>query len=276
MSKTDELGKRMKAYEGVATKKLVKKLPVIIRVDGRAFHTFTRKLNKPFDDLLMDSMEYTLQYLCKNVTGCVLGYMQSDEISLLIQDYKNEETQAWFEYRTDKLCSIVASMATFAFNRAFENYTTGFYDYCATSEQLFEENKDRINVLLECCDKGAVFDARAFTLPFEEVTNYFYWRQADAMRNSVEMVGHANFSAKELHKVNTNGIKRMLLEKAIDYDKLTIPKQRGICCIKTKIPSFAPDGHAIMRTTWVNDINIPVFKGDGREYIESKIGDTYY
>lgn len=276
MSKTDELGKRMKAYEGVATKKLVKKLPVIIRVDGRAFHTFTRKLNKPFDDLLMDAMEYTLQYLCRNVTGCVLGYMQSDEISLLVQDYKNEETQAWFEYRVDKLCSIVASMATFAFNRAFENYTTDLYDYCATSEQLFEENKDRINVLLECCDRGAIFDARAFTLPFEEVTNYFYWRQADAMRNSVEMVGHANFSAKELHKVNTTGIKRMLLEKAIDYGKITIPKQRGICCIKTKIPSFAPDGRAIMRTTWVNDINIPVFKGDGREYIESKIGDTYY
>ena len=276
MSKTDELGKRMKLYEMSDSHKLVKKLPVIIRVDGRAFHTFTRKLNKPFDDLLIDAMEYTLQYLCKNVAGCVLGYMQSDEISLLVQDYKNEETQAWFEYRTNKLCSIVASMATFAFNRAFANYTADFYDYCATSEQLFEENKDRIDVLLECCDKGAMFDARAFTLPFEEVTNYFYWRQADAMRNSIEMAGHANFSAKELHKVDTNGIKRMLLEKAIDYDKLTIPKQRGICCIKTKIPSFAPDGHAIMRTTWVNDINIPVFKGDGREYIESKIGDMYY
>lgn len=276
MSKKDELGKRMKLYEMSDSHKLVKKLPVIIRVDGRAFHTFTRKLNKPFDDLLIDAMEYTLQYLCKNVAGCVLGYMQSDEISLLVQDYKNDETQAWFEYRTNKLCSIVASMATFAFNRAFENYTTDFYNSCFETENGLENNSERIDALLECCNKGATFDARAFTLPFEEVTNYFYWRQADAMRNSVEMVGHANFSAKELYKVNTNGIKRMLLEKAIDYDKLTIPKQRGICCIKTKIPSFAPDGHAIMRTTWVNDINIPVFKGDGREYIESKIGDTYY
>lgn len=277
MSKTDELGKRMKLYEKADSHKLVKKLPVIIRIDGRAFHTFTQKLNKPFDDLLMDAMDYTLQYLCKNVTGCVLGYMQSDEISLLVQDYKNEETQPWFEYRTDKLCSIVASLATFAFNRAFANYTADFYDYCAMSEQLFEENKDRIDALLECCDKGAVFDARAFTLPFEEVTNYFYWRQADAMRNSVETVGRANFSHNQLHKVNTEGIIKMLkLEAGVDYDVLSVPQKRGVCCIKTKMPSFTPDGHPVMKTVWVTDVNIPVFKGDGREYIESKIGDTYY
>lgn len=277
MGKTGELGKRMKAYEGAATKKLVKKLPVIIRVDGRAFHTFTRKLNKPFDDLLIDAMEYTLQYLCKNVTGCVFGYMQSDEISLLVQDYKSEETQPWFEYRVDKLCSITASMATFAFNRAFENYTTDFYNACSESESAFKENEERIKTLLECCNKGAVFDARAFTLPFNEVTNYFYWRQADAMRNSVEMVGHANFSHKKLHKVNTEGIIEMLkTEAGVDYDKLSVPQKRGVCCIKTKMPSFTPDGSPVMRTTWVTDINIPVFKGDGREYIESKIGDTYY
>lgn len=272
----DELGKRMKAYENESDKKLVKKLPVIIRVDGRAFHTFAKKLEKPFDDLLIDSMQETMRYLCKHVAGCVLGYCQSDEISLLIQDYKNEETQAWFENRVNKLCSVTASMATFAFNRAFENKVTEFYDYCADSKQLFEQNEDRIKVLLECSDKGATFDARAFTLPFNEVTNYFYWREADAMRNSVEMVGFANFSAKQLHKVNTDGIKKMLLEKGIDYDKIPVYKQRGTCCIKTKMPSLSRDNKPIMRTVWVVDIDIPIFKGEGREYIESKIGDTYY
>lgn len=268
----DELGKRMKAYENESDKKLVKKLPVIIRVDGRAFHTFARKLEKPFDDILIDSMQETMRYLCKHVAGCVLGYCQSDEISLLIQDYKNEETQAWFEYRVNKLCSTVASMATFAFNRAFENSVTEFYNDCIDNE----ENDNRMKVLLECCDKGATFDARAFTLPFNEVTNYFYWREADAMRNSVEMVGFANFSAKQLHKVNTDGIKKMLLEKGIDYDKIPVYKQRGTCCIKTKMPSFSQDNKPIMRTVWVIDIDIPIFKGEGREYIESKIGDTYY
>lgn len=269
----DELGKRMKAYENETNQKLVKKLPVIIRVDGKAFHTFSRKLEKPFDDVLIDAMHYTTKYLCKNIGGCVLGYCQSDEISLLLQDYKNEETQPWFDYRLNKLCSVAASMATFAFNRAFENITTDIYDHELTHGNIGD---DRIKALADCCERGALFDARAFILPFDEVTNYFYWREADAMRNSVEMVGHANFSAKQLHKVNTDGIKKMLIEKGIDYDKIPVYKQRGVCCVKTKIPSFTPDNHPVMRTTWVLDIDIPIFKGDGREYIESKIGDTYY
>ena len=270
----DELGKRMKAYEDECNRKLVKKLPVIIRIDGRAFHTFTKNLEKPFDDLLIDSMQETMRYLCKNIGGCVLGYCQSDEISLLLQDYKNEETQPWFEYRLNKLCSVAASMATFAFNRAFENSTMEYIDNVHISDS--SEFMDRLNVLTKCCEKGAMFDARAFTLPFNEVTNYFYWREADAMRNSVEMVGHANFSAKQLHKVNNDGIKKMLLENGIDYDKIPTYKQRGVCCIKTKMPSFSPDGKPVMRTVWVNDIDIPIFKGEGREYIESKIGDAYY
>ena len=270
----DELGKRMKAYEDEYNRKLVKKLPVIIRIDGRAFHTFTKNLEKPFDDLLIDSMQETMRYLCKNIGGCVLGYCQSDEISLLLQDYKNEETQPWFEYRLNKLCSVAASMATFAFNRAFENNTMDYMDNCDLHSA--ETYIKRIDALTACCEKGAMFDARAFTLPFNEVTNYFYWREADAMRNSVEMVGHANFSAKQLHKVNNDGIKKMLLEKGIDYDKIPTYKQRGVCCIKTKMPSFSPDGKPVMRTVWVNDIDIPIFKGEGREYIESKIGDAYY
>lgn len=272
----DELGKRMKAYEDESNKKLVKKLPVIIRIDGRAFHTFTKKLEKPFDDLLIDTMHETMRYLCKHVAGCVLGYCQSDEISLLLQDYKNEETQPWFEYRLNKLCSVTASMATFAFNRIFENRVMEFHDLCCDDRTLFDENEERIKTLLDCCDKGAMFDAMAFTLPFNEVTNYFYWREADAIRNSIEMVGHANFSQNQLHKVNTDGIKKMLFEKGIDYDKIPIYKQRGVCCIKTKMPSFSPDNKPVMRKVWVIDINIPVFRGDGREYIESKIGDTYY
>lgn len=272
----DELGKRMKGYENEYNPKLVKKLPVIIRIDGRAFHTFSRKLEKPFDDILIDSMHDTMRYLCKNIAGCVLGYCQSDEISLLLQDYKNDETQPWFDYRLSKLCSVAASMATFAFNRAFENKVTEFYDICCENRTLFDENEERMKNLLACCEKGATFDARAFTLPFNEVTNYFYWREADAMRNSVEMVGHANFSAKQLHKVNSDGIKKMLLEKGIDYDKVPTYKQRGSCCIKTKMPSFSQDNKPIMRTVWVLDVDIPVFKGEGREYIESKIGDRYY
>ena len=272
----DELGKRMKKYENQSDRQLVKKQPVIIRVDGRSFHKFAKKLNKPFDDILIDSMHDTMLYLCRNVGGCVLGYCQSDEISLLLQDYKNEETQPWFEYRINKLCSVTAAMATLAFNRAFENYVSDFYNTCSDSKALFEENEERLKTLFDCCDKGAVFDARAFTLPFNEVTNYFYWREADAMRNSIEIIGHHYFTPKELYKVNTDGIKKMLFEKGIDYDNIPIYKQRGVCCFKSKMPSIGYGGKSVLRTAWVLDIDIPVFKGSGREYIESKIGDEYY
>lgn len=270
----DELGKRMKAYENESNRKLVKKLPVIIRVDGRSFHTFTKKLEKPFDDLLIDAMQETMRYLCKNIAGCVLGYWQSDEISLLLQDYKNEDTQPWFDYRLNKLCSMAASMATFAFNRAFENNVMEYMDNCNTHSD--EYYRERLDALVECSEKGALFDARAFTLPFNEVTNYFYWREVDAIRNSIQMVGQANFSHKQLHCVNTEGIKEMLREKGIVYENLPTYKKRGSCCIKTKMPSFSPDGRSVMKTVWVTDIDIPVFKGDGRDYIESKIGDDYY
>lgn len=270
----DELGKRMKDYENEYNQKLVKKLPVIIRIDGRAFHTFTKKLNKPFDDLLIDSMQETMRYLCKNIAGCVFGYCQSDEISLLLQDYKNEETKPWFDYRLNKLCSMAASMATLAFNRAFENNTMEYMDNLKSYDG--EDYSVRLDALVACCERGALFDARAFVLPFNEVTNYFYWREVDAMRNSIESVGYANFSAKQLHEVNTDGVKKMLFEKGIDYDKIPVYKQRGYCCIKTKMPSFSPDGKPVMRNVWVIDMDIPVFKGEGREYIESKIGDAYY
>lgn len=274
MSKTDELGVRMKGYEGVASGRLLPKTPVIIRVDGKAFHTFTKKLNKPFDELLIDSMHQTLLYLCRNIGGCVLGYTQSDEINLLLQDYKSIETQPYFDYRIEKLCSVVASMATFAFNRAFQNYATDFYNTCSDSRSLFEENKERIEVLLHCCDVGALFDARAFNVPFSEVTNYFYWREKDAIRNAIEMVGHANFSTSQLHKVNCEGIKKKLLEeKGIDLDTFPTYLMRGVCCHKVGVPSFSLDGKPIMRTTWEIDVDIPVFVKEGRSYIEDKIGE---
>lgn len=115
----DELGKRMKIYEAVSKTKLVRRMPVAIRIDGKAFHTFTRGMAKPFDEVLIKSMQETMQYLCKNIQGCVFGYTQSDEITLILVDYKELNTSAWFDNEVQKICSISASMATMAFNRAF-------------------------------------------------------------------------------------------------------------------------------------------------------------
>lgn len=116
----DSLGDRMKRYESVPKNFLVRRVPVVIRVDGKAFHTFTRGMKKPFDSILMNTMKDTMKYLCENIQGCVLGYTQSDEITLVLTDYATITTDAWFGYNVQKLTSIAASMATMAFNSAFK------------------------------------------------------------------------------------------------------------------------------------------------------------
>lgn len=111
------LAKRMKQYESVSKSTLVRRMPVIIRLDGRSFHTFTKGFKRPFDDVLIETMQETMKHLCENIQGCVLGYTQSDEITLVLVDYKNLDSQSWFDNEVQKICSIAASMATMAFNK---------------------------------------------------------------------------------------------------------------------------------------------------------------
>ena len=118
MPVNDALGTRMKTYyESIPKTRLMRRTPVAIRIDGKAFHTFTRGFQKPFDEILGNSMARTMEYLCQNIQGAVFGYVQSDEITVLIQDYKKLTTDAWFDYEVQKMCSIAASMATMAFNK---------------------------------------------------------------------------------------------------------------------------------------------------------------
>ena len=201
----DDLGTRMKTfYEVVPKTKLVRRMPVAIRLDGKAFHTFTRGFQKPFDEVLGNAMIRTMEYLTKNIQGCVFAYHQSDEITLILIDYQTLETCAWFDYEVQKMCSISASMATMAFNKYFvEEVNKWYYDNITypgefgKGEILPEDSK--IAVAYEkAIDAGAMFDARVFNIPKEEVCNLIYWRQLDATRNSIQMVGQANFSHSEL------------------------------------------------------------------------------
>lgn len=116
-----DLAKRMKGYESVSKTRLVSRMPVIIRIDGKAFHTFTRGFKKPFDEVLIKSIQDTMKYLCENIQGCVLGYHQSDEITLVLVDYKKLNSSSWFDNEVQKICSIAASMATMAFNKFFKS-----------------------------------------------------------------------------------------------------------------------------------------------------------
>lgn len=283
MPVNDDLGKRMKDYyEQIPKTKLMRRCPVVLRIDGRAFHTFCRSFDKPFDDILVKTMQDTMKYLCENIEGCVLGYTQSDEISLLLIDYKKLDTAAWFDYEVQKLCSISASMATLAFNKFFyDNAEFSFQEKCAkinekiTNKEISSEEADPMFDKLEDeyydkyyskCNR-AMFDSRCFNIPKEEVTNYFYWRQLDATRNSIQMVGQANFSHKELQNKSCNDIQNMLLtKKDINWNDLITYKKRGSCCVKKE---YAQDD--ITRTKWVVDKNIPIFKGVDRHYIDDLV-----
>lgn len=250
----DNLGARMKEnYEGRAKIKLLRRIPVIIRLDGKAFHTFTRGFEKPFDKCMVKAMQETMQYLCKNIQGCVLGYTQSDEITLVLIDYQNLSTDAWFDYNVQKMCSISASMATLAFFRSF----------CRHAALLDFGEVELRNARGTALQTGAFFDSRCFNIPKEEVTNCILWRQQDATRNSIQAVGQANFSHKELEGLSCDQIQEKLLsEKGINWNDYPTTLKRGSCCIRKCI-----DG----RTEWIIDNEIPIFKGDDRNYIENLI-----
>ena len=279
MPVNDELGKRIKRYyENIPKIKLMRRTPVIIRIDGKNFHTFTRGFKKPFDEILIKSMQETTKYLCENIQGCVLGYTQSDEISLLLVDYKNLNSSAWFDYEVQKICSISASMATMAFNKSFTKNAEEFMSDCAADYEM-KGLYGKGTLEYELCgryqsaiQKGAMFDARCFNIPKEEVTNYFYWRQLDATRNSIQMVGQANFSHKELQNKSCNDIQNMLLtQKDINWNNMPTYQKRGSACIRYEDRVEYPDGTYVWRNKWKIDKEIPIFKNEGREYIEKLI-----
>lgn len=260
--KRDDLGNRMKTfYEEIPKTRLMRRTPVIIRIDGKAFHTFTRGFKRPFDEVLIKTMQETAQYLCENIQGCQLAYTQSDEISLLLIDYQRFETSAWFDYEIQKMCSISASMATMAFNRIFSE----------TVSDLKVDDTKPIDTYFEAAYSGAMFDARVFNIPREEVTNYFYWRQLDASRNSIQMVGQANFSHRELQYKSCNDIQDMLMtQKSINWNDFPTYQKRGSCVVKEKYLDATPEStdSQSIRSRWIIDKDIPIFKGDGREYID--------
>ena len=281
MDKTT-IGDRMKNnYENITRYYLTRRLPVIIRIDGKAFHTFTRGFKKPFDDILVNTMQDTMKYLCENIQGCVFGYTQSDEISLVLTDYAEITTDAWFGNNLQKMCSVSASMATLAFNKFFSDRVQDFmYDCCDDlGDEIIPEKKNEYdNACKVYFNKlnAAMFDSRVFTIPKEEVCNYLIWRQQDATRNSIQSVGQANFSQKELHGKSCNKIQDMLMiQKGINWNDYSTTLKRGSCCIKvddslTEYDEVGNISDYIQRSKWVIDNEIPIFTQD-RNYVEKLI-----
>ena len=256
MPVNDELGSRMKNYyEAIPKTRLMRRTPVAIRIDGKAFHTFTKGFKKPFDEVLGNAMVRTMEYLAKNIQGCVFAYQQSDEISLLLIDYQKLNSSAWFDYEVQKMCSIAASMATMAFNKYFQEEVQKHID---DTEPIFitDEEIRLIDTYSRAAEKGAMFDARVFSIPKEEATNLVYWRQLDATRNSIQMVGQANFSHNELQGKSCNMIQDMLLtQRDINWNDYPTRWKRGV---------------AWKRSIGV-DYDMPILKGEDRKYVDEVI-----
>jgi tRNA(His) 5'-end guanylyltransferase len=218
----DELGDRMKSYYEDRTRNfLPRRTFTIIRIDGKAFHTYTRGLNRPFDEGLIDDMNQTTKYLCENIQGAKFGYVQSDEISLVLTDFEKITTDAWFNGNIQKMASISASMATAKFN---ELRMLRFIN------EVKEKGKSNVKQTF------ALFDSRVFTIPSEEeVINYFIWRQQDATRNSISAVAQSLYSHKELNGKSTNEMQEMIFQKEQNWNDYKIGQKRGRAIAKRAV-----------------------------------------
>jgi tRNA(His) 5'-end guanylyltransferase len=254
MCRKDEFGDRMKRYEKVTRNYLTQRTPVIIRLDGKAFHTFTRGFVKPFDKLMSDTMQDTMKYLCENIQGVVLGYTQSDEITLVLVDYNKLNTCGWFDYNIQKCASVAASMATMAFNKFYRK----------NLDQLEITSPVLTLAYQRAWERGGMFDARVFNVPKEEVCNVILWRQKDAERNSINMVGNVYFSHRDMQNKSCKEVKEMLSAIGVDWESYATKYKRGSCCVK----KVEEDGS---RPHWSIDDEIPIFQGEGRKYIDNLI-----
>lgn len=196
----DDIGDRMKGqYENRTRVMLPRRTYTVVRVDGKAFHTFTRGMERPFDTSLMCLMDSVAKAMCEQMQGSKVAYVQSDEVSVLLTDFDQITTDAWFDGNLQKIASLSASIATAEFNRV------GYPG------------------------KGvALFDARVFTIPdCIEVENYFIWRQQDATRNSIQMAAQAKFSPRQLHEKNMSECQEMLFQEGINWNDYPVRCKRG-------------------------------------------------
>jgi tRNA(His) guanylyltransferase len=255
--KTDTLGDRMKRYENVTRYSLPPRTYTILRVDGRAFHTWTKKLKRPYDKDFMACMDATAIALCGAISGSQFAFAQSDEISLLATDFADIKTQAWFDGVIQKWASVAASVATTAFN--FQATMWGW--------------------------KGdATFDARVFTIPDPvEVENYFIWRQKDAVRNSVTMLAQAYASHKQLQGKDVPARHEIIYEAGDNWAKHPANFKHGRIIRHLSVPEVMESSRdrrlpAEMKvaaleersSNWIVDTETPVFTRD-RNYLRDLI-----
>ena len=235
MSYKDPIGDRIKKYESAASSVMIDGTPKIIRLDGKAFHTWVKKagMNKPFDIYMMGFMVAGAKGLMEEIGGNArFAYIQSDECTVVMNDKLQLNSQPWFGNKVQKITSVASSVYTAHFNQQ------------ANDKPL------------------AYFDARVFEVPsIVEMRNTVLWRQFDAQKNSVSMYAQSMFSHKELQGKNTGEMKEMMkIIKDFDWGEANPWTQRGVLVYRVKVPKTLDSGEVIERSELFADFNIPCFK----------------
>ncbi len=243
----DNLGDRMKTFENAFRHPLPIRMPVMLRLDGKNFHSYTKNCKKPIDENLVHVMNETGKYLCANIQGAQIGYIQSDELSILINNYQEHDTQPVFKNSIQKMVSITAGMAS-----AYFSMHSG--------------------LIFNGTPKLATFDSRAFILPKEEVNNCFLFRQQDATRNSIQMLARSMYSHKECNNKNQSQLQELIFQKGINWNDCPTWQKRGRCIIKKQVEGSTVNKKTnetvlFTRSEWMVDENIPIFSQD-TNYIE--------
>ena len=238
----DPLGTRIKEnYENRTRYYVPRRTYTIIRLDGCHFKTYTRGLKKPFDNNLFEDIDNAIIAMLPEIQGAVFAYTQSDEISILLTDFAQPNTSAWFDGNLQKMCSVAASIITAEFN----------------SLRLLRQ----FNAYVKDCDNvdfnnQAYFDARVFSIPDRvEVMNYLIWRNQDCSRNSVSMVAQSLFSHKELHGKSTVDMHEMMHGKGVNW--------------ATDYTDGQKNGRLIVKENYMAAVHAP--NVDGKIFLDFKV-----
>jgi tRNA(His) 5'-end guanylyltransferase len=238
----------------------------IIRLDGKGFSKYTKKLNKPFDDGFSDDMDATAAFLCENIQGAKFAYTQSDEISIILTDFDNNESAAWFDNNIQKMVSIAASMATAKFNqlRLIRN-----------CDKIRTNKEDvTINVTSDVDIANftpAMFDARVFQVPtVDEMINAMIFRQQDATRNSVSMAAYDLCGHNATDGKSGAEKQEMMWQKGVNWNDYKTKYKRGTVIKKEQVEKTGPNGEKVIRNKWLADPEIPIFTED-KEYLRKLI-----
>lgn len=207
-----DLGDRMKAYEEVFRQKLPVRMPVVVRLDGKAFHTLTRGCQKPFDAELRHSMIQGVLAVLEEMPAR-MAYHQSDEISFLLIDYNKFNSMQWFDGVVQKIVSVAASVMSAHFTK-------------------------------EWGKEPGYFDGRVFAVPERDIKNYFIWRQRDCMRNAISGIAQSKFSAKQLHGKKSEEMIEMLKNTDTPVDSFDPSWRFGSVIVRGEsmpAPEFSKD-----------------------------------